>query len=151
MATILIIDDTAILAELIASMLSTAGYQARCTAGAREALELAHAQRPDLVLLDPRSEGGGGMRFLRALRADAKLAAIPVVVLTGASDRAILLEVAKLGVRHYLLKSKASVKELLDRVGQCIRAEPPTVLPSSARAEPTKVASPAKARKTPGK
>ncbi len=124
MATILIMDDTAILAELIADKLVTAGYQTRWTAGAREALELVRSQRPDLVLLDPASEAGAGMRFLQALRADAQLAALPVVVLTGAMDRAVLLEAARLGVRHYLLKSKAPVKELLDRVGQCILAQP---------------------------
>jgi HD-like signal output (HDOD) protein len=108
------------------------------------------------VLLDPASEAGAGIRFLQALRADAKLANVPVVVLTGSTDRAPLLEAARLGVRHYLLKSKAAVRELLDRVDQCVRAQSPKPVgvksPSSAAplpegsagVQPVKVALPAK-------
>jgi HD-like signal output (HDOD) protein/DNA-binding response OmpR family regulator len=119
MASILIVDDMAILKELIAAALSAAGYTARCAGGARDALESARTSRPDVVLLEPAAGDGGGMRFLRALRADPNLSRVPVIVLTAVSGRVHVLEAARLGVTDYVLKARSSVKDLLDRVARC--------------------------------
>src|SRR5947207_13263671 len=97
-ATILIVDEMAILRELIAAALTSAGYMVRTAGGAREALESARTQTPTLVLLEPATGGGEGLKFFKAMRAHPVLTGVPVVVLTSSVDRQLIMAAAKLRV-----------------------------------------------------
>ena len=60
---------------------------------------------PELILLDFEMPGMNGPKVLEALREDKKTAQIPVVFLTGHSDRDSVMEVMKMRPQGYLLKS----------------------------------------------
>ncbi|MBQ9384697.1 MAG: response regulator [Ruminiclostridium sp.] len=60
---------------------------------------------PDLILLDFEMPVMNGPKVLEALRADKKTAQIPVVFLTGHSDKDSVMEVMKMRPQGYLLKS----------------------------------------------
>ena len=116
MITILVVDDMPIFRDPIAAALRLAGYQTTAASNGLEALATARANRPDLVLLDLAMPVMDGLTCLRAIRADAALVNVPVILLTAMSEKRQVLEAAKLGVKDYLLKSRFSLTDLLTRV-----------------------------------
>ncbi len=93
-ASILIVEDEAIVAADLANKLEQLGYAIRgATASGEEAVVLARTRRPDLVLMDIRLEGRmDGVEAAEQIRRECDL---PVIYLTAHSDRATL-ERAKL-------------------------------------------------------
>jgi CheY-like chemotaxis protein len=81
--TVLVIDDEPDLTEMIRAALEEDGY--RVLAAVDEAaLEVARAQRPDLILLDLAMPGIDGVEMLERLRAEGASASIPVVAMSAA-------------------------------------------------------------------
>lgn len=116
MSKILIVDDMAIVRDPIAAALQQAGYETLCATNGREALELALAQHPDLILLDISMPVMDGMSCLIALRQDQATNDTPVLMLTETTARDVVAQAAKLGVQGYLLKSTFSLDEMLAQV-----------------------------------
>jgi HD-like signal output (HDOD) protein/DNA-binding NarL/FixJ family response regulator len=116
MTRILVVDDMALVREPIAAALQAAGYQTLSAADGRTAMNLIHAQAPDLIILDLSMPVMDGMSVLESLRGAAATAKTPVILLTGSGDRNKVMQAAKLGVQGYLLKSQFSLTELLSRV-----------------------------------
>jgi HD-like signal output (HDOD) protein/DNA-binding NarL/FixJ family response regulator len=113
--TILIVDHTTILKDLLAIALRALGYNVLTATTGAEALKIARESRPNLVILEP-AVADDGLRFLRALRADPPLTAMPVVILTAIADRKCVLETARLGVQAYMLKGRTSGADLLAKI-----------------------------------
>jgi DNA-binding response OmpR family regulator len=130
MNRILIVDDQALVREPIAATLSGAGYQTFTAAGGNEGLAKAAEHLPDLILLDLSMPDMSGLEVLKSLRKGAATSTIPVILLTASADRAHVLEAAGLGVRDYLLKSKFSVSDLLNRVAKYLTSKQPRPLNS---------------------
>ncbi len=83
----LVVEDDAAVRQNLAHALRNAGYPVATAANGREALQLVHAGGPPLViLLDLLMPVMDGWEFLVALRDDARMDSIPVVVLTAVSD-----------------------------------------------------------------
>jgi CheY-like chemotaxis protein len=81
---ILVVDDDADIRDVIVLLLGTLGYAAQAAADGEAAIEhLSGPDLPGLILLDLMMPRMNGEAFLRLLRADARLAAIPVVILSG--------------------------------------------------------------------
>jgi aryl-alcohol dehydrogenase-like predicted oxidoreductase/CheY-like chemotaxis protein len=79
---VLIVDDFADALEIYGSYLTYRGYRVLTASTGADCIELARTHRPDLILLDIRMPVMTGIEALRLLRADAALAAVPVVALT---------------------------------------------------------------------
>ena len=116
MSTVLVVDDMPIFRDPIAASLRLAGFETLCAADGAAALALARVRRPDVVLLDVSMPVMDGFAFLRDLRRDPRLADVPVILLTAASDRKFVTEAGRMGVKDYLLKSRFSLVDLLARV-----------------------------------
>jgi diguanylate cyclase (GGDEF)-like protein/PAS domain S-box-containing protein len=71
---------------------------------ARAGLNCLHAEAPDLILLDYHLPDMDGGEFLAELAADSGGITVPVVMLTGAQDIAIVVDVMRRGARDYLVK-----------------------------------------------
>ncbi len=82
----------------------SAGTAWRERATASEALALVGRELPDVVLLDHELPGLDGMTVLDRLRADDRLAAVPVIMLTHSSDPELLVEALRRGAHDYLRK-----------------------------------------------
>ena len=83
MACLLIIDDDAGVRGVLKAMLERAGYEVMAACGGAEGLQLAHARRPGLVLLDIEMPGMNGFDVCSLIKTDTALCSIPVIIMTG--------------------------------------------------------------------
>jgi DNA-binding response OmpR family regulator len=85
-ATILVIDDDPNIREALGIHLRNAGYEVQT---AKDGIEGGHAilkSRPDLVITDAQMPHMDGFELVEALRSDASVAYIPVIMLTSETD-----------------------------------------------------------------
>jgi signal transduction histidine kinase/DNA-binding response OmpR family regulator len=100
-STVLVIDDDGAVRDLMARFLGKEGFRVATAPGGEEGLRLARETRPDVITLDVLMPGMDGWSVLAALKADAALADIPVVMLTMLDDRNLGYA---LGAADYLTK-----------------------------------------------
>jgi CheY-like chemotaxis protein len=120
--SVLVIDDDATARELIADHLKAEGFSVATAAGGAEGLRLAKELRPTAITLDVMMPDVDGWSVLAALRQDAELAEIPVIMITIVDEhrRGIAL-----GAAGYL--TKPIDRERLHRLVSRFRAKvPPT-------------------------
>ena len=103
-ATILLVDDLAANRETLAEMLVADGYRLAEAADGPTALRLAVEAPPDLVLLDVMMPGMDGLEVCRRLRADARLAEVPVIMVTALNDEALRLAGLEAGADDFITK-----------------------------------------------
>lgn len=104
MSKIMVIDDDPAGQRLIKLMLSAEGHEVTAASNGIQGLQTATEMVPDLIILDVMLPGLDGFEVCRRLRAGAKTARIPVIMLSGktqASDRETGL---KMGADAYLIK-----------------------------------------------
>jgi len=117
--SVLVVDDEPTIAEVVSRYLERAGYDTRIAPDGTTAIELAAAQRPDLVVLDLMLPGIDGLEVMRRLRERGR-DHIAVILLTAKgeeSDRVIGL---RLGADDYVVKP-FSPAELVARVDAVLR------------------------------
>lgn len=141
MATILVVDDEPLVREALSLALGNNGHRVLCASDGAAALPMIRAERPDAVVLDLNMPAMNGLTVLRAMRDDPATRATPVLLLTGAGDKASIVQAAKLGVHSYMLKASFSLKQLLERVELAVAQGKAKPLPPRAQRE--KAASPA--------
>src|SRR5262249_47308227 len=85
--TVLIVDDEPDIVRLLRVALRPEGFRLLSAHDGETALQLAHAERPSLILMDWNMPGRNGLEVCRALRAetDPQLRDVPVVLLTAQS------------------------------------------------------------------
>ncbi|HYD78961.1 MAG TPA: EAL domain-containing protein [Paucimonas sp.] len=79
MATILIVDDQILNREFLTTLLGYSGHRLLQAADGAEALKIAHAERPDLIVTDILMPHMDGYEFVAQLRADKLIAATPII------------------------------------------------------------------------
>ena len=95
----------------------------------REGLQLAHAKKPDCVLLDYYLPDMNGLEFLAELRNDLGEVPVPVMMLTGADNASVAVEAMKRGAQDYLVKDvNRQYLELLPAVIQHVLRERRTLM-----------------------
>ncbi len=104
--TILIVDDDPDIVELLTIALGHEHVRILSTFDGDEALRLARAERPDLMLLDLRLPVRNGLDVCRTLRADpdARLRATPIVMLTSMTAPEEIAAGFNAGATDYLTK-----------------------------------------------
>ncbi len=101
---ILIVDDVAANRETLRELFATENYQLWEAADGPTALQLAAETPPDLVLLDVMMPGMDGYEVCRRLRADARLAEVPVIMVTAFDDQASRLTGIGSGADDFITK-----------------------------------------------
>lgn len=119
---LLVVEDNAqqraLLREFAADVLPC---QVQEAADGVSALSQARARRPDLVLLDLYVPPCGGINVLHALRADARLSDVPVVVISGSCKPEDLDAATAAGISRFISKPydldvlETTILELLPR------------------------------------
>src|SRR3972149_171984 len=101
MTTLLLIEDTPDLAQVMLRDLESEGYRILHAADGVAALDLFAAQPPDLVILDWMLPKLSGLEVLRRLRQSS---AVPVLMLTARSEEADRVLGLEVGADDYLTK-----------------------------------------------
>jgi len=114
---VLVIDDDAMLAEVVARYLEREGFEVEVCGNGRDGLERALIVLPDLVVLDLMLPGMQGLEVFRRLR---RVAPIPVVMLTARGSEEDRVAGLDLGADDYVAKP-FSPRELTARVKAVLR------------------------------
>jgi two-component system cell cycle response regulator DivK len=114
---ILVVEDNEMNMKLLRDVLFATGYRTlEATTGA-EAVELASANVPDLVLMDIQLPDFDGVQALHRLRANERTAAIPVLAVTAQAMQGDRQEFLAAGFDGYVSKP-VNVRELIGTVQQ---------------------------------
>ena len=104
MEKILIVDDEKDWLRMFSMRLQHEGYQVEAAFDAIQAVKQTIDLKPDLVLLDIIMPAGSGVGVLENLRENVKSFNIPVIVVTGVSDKQTKEAAEKFGISGYFVK-----------------------------------------------
>lgn len=117
--SVLIVDDSAADRALLRTILGRAGYTVHEVARGGDVLERAREVRPHVIILDVNLPDMSGLDVCRAIRADAKLASVPVLILTVRHDDTDVVAGLEAGADEYVAKDSAG-EIVLGRVRRLI-------------------------------
>lgn len=104
MSTVLVVEDTPSELELISSYLRESGYIVISATGAKEALDKAVQQKPDVVVTDVVMPGMNGLELCRSLKKNPLTEKLPIVVCTSKNQELDRLWAMKQGADAYVTK-----------------------------------------------
>jgi DNA-binding response OmpR family regulator len=99
---VLVVDDELFVGELLKEYLSIIGYEVTAVSNGEDALSVIEQSPPNIVILDIRMPGMGGMEVLKAIK--EKNRDIGVIMLSAYGDPETVNEALRLGADHYLQK-----------------------------------------------
>ena len=113
--TILVVDDDPTYLGLVRDWIKD-HYKVAMANSGLQAIKWLGKNHADLILLDHEMPVTTGPQVLEMLRSEHETASIPVIFLTGKSDKASVMQVVDLKPEGYLLKSRMDRNELLDKL-----------------------------------
>jgi DNA-binding response OmpR family regulator len=116
---VLVADDDADVRELVVFRLSRAGYEVITAADGEEAVEVAFARNPDLLVIDVMMPRLDGYEVTERLRASEEFARTPILLLTASVQEAAVERGYEVGADEYV-KKPFSPRELLERVAAAL-------------------------------
>lgn len=102
MSKILVVDDEIKACELVRRFLETKGYGVITSNSGEDALEKVKNEKPDVILLDIRMPGIGGIEILKRIREFDK--DVGVIMVTAVKEEETGKEALKLGADEYITK-----------------------------------------------
>lgn len=117
---VLVVDDSFTTRTLEKGILESNGYRVRVAVDGIEALQVLRAENVDLVITDVQMPRMDGFVLLEAMKADARLSSLPVILVTSMETRADQERGLALGADAYIVKRKFEQRDLLDAVRQLL-------------------------------
>jgi two-component system cell cycle response regulator len=127
-ARILIVEDNPANLELMRYLLHAYGYVTLTARDGEEGLNIARAQSLDLVVCDTRMPGVDGFDFVREIKRDANLRALPVIAVTAAAmvgDRETVLAAGFDGYLAKPIMPETFVQQVAEFLPPQLRRAPP--------------------------
>ena len=118
---ILVVDDDPSIAEMLALLLESEGFEVSVCATGNNALPLFRADRPDLVLLDVMLPGLDGVSVCRLIREESD---VPIIMMSARTDSVDVIAVLEAGADDYVTKPFEN-SVLLARVKARLRRQEP--------------------------
>jgi two-component system, response regulator RegA len=132
---VLVVDDDDVFRNRLCRALVQRNWDASSASSGEEAIEIARERSPDLVLVDLRMPGMGGLDLVQQLRAlDSSMT---IIVLTGYGSIPTTISAMKRGADHYMSKP-ADAEQVLaayESLHSAAEQEIPAMVPSLARVE----------------
>lgn len=116
----LIVDDSRAMRAVIGKMVSDLGVTTTFAANGRDALEQLEAHgRPDFALVDWNMPEMNGFELLLAIRADARYADMPLVMVTTETEMSQVMKALECGANEYVMKPFTAdiLRDKLDMLG----------------------------------
>ncbi|MGR3173088.1 MAG: response regulator [Candidatus Scalindua sp.] len=102
MSKILVVDDEVKSCELLERFLERKGYDVTTSYRGMHALEKVKSKKPDIVVLDIKMPGMGGIEVLRRIREFDK--DVCIIMVTAVNDKSVGMEALKIGADEYVTK-----------------------------------------------
>nr|WP_202811615.1 chemotaxis response regulator CheY [Methylophaga thiooxydans] len=122
---ILIVDDFSTMRRIIKNLLRDLGFNNTLEADdGITALPILEAGGIDFLITDWNMPGMQGIDLLKTVRADEKLATLPVLMVTAETKREQIIEAAQAGVNGYIVKpfTAATLKEKIEKIFERLNA-----------------------------
>jgi two-component system NtrC family sensor kinase len=103
-ATVLVVEDSAVQAEMLRRTVAAAGYEVLAASNGADALALAASRRPAAVVSDVNMPVMNGYELCRRLREMPSLADVPVILLTSLAETADVIVGLNAGADYYVTK-----------------------------------------------
>jgi len=132
-AKVLVIDNDPAVLELVSKVLIAEGHSVSAFGDCEVALFMASSLGVNLIIFDVQMSGFEGLSVLKYLKANPKMGAVPVMILTGRKDPEGVQAVMKLGASDYLTKPLDPAK-LVARVSKILSGSAPATQPQGPRA-----------------
>lgn len=118
--SVLVAEDSITSRMLIKAILESAGFKVKTAVDGLEAFTLLRAEKFDLVVSDVEMPRLNGFDLTARIRADAKLAELPVVLVTALETREDRERGVDVGASAYIVKSRFDQSDLLDAIRRLI-------------------------------
>jgi two-component system, chemotaxis family, chemotaxis protein CheY len=122
---ILVVDDFSTMRRIVKNLLADLGYTNVAEADdGKTAWPMLQQGDFEFVVTDWNMPGMTGIDLLKHIRADARLASLPVLMVTAEAQRDQIIEAAKAGVNGYIIKpfTAVTLKEKIDKIFQRLSA-----------------------------
>ena len=116
---VLLVDEEEEFVTALGERLELRGFQVLTANDGAEALRLVQADPPEVVVLDVRMPGVGGLEVLKQMRSDHPK--IPVILLTGLGSTREGIEGMQLGAFDYLMKP-IQIEKLIENMREATRS-----------------------------
>ncbi|MEW6586165.1 MAG: response regulator [Nitrospirota bacterium] len=110
---VLLVDDEVEFASALAERLQLRNFDVRAASNALEALASINSDTPDVVVLDLKMPGMGGIEILKTIKKIDRT--IEVILLTGHGDRESVQEGMQSGAAEYIMKP-IDIEELISKI-----------------------------------
>ena len=118
--TVLIVEDNELNLKLFTDLLQAQGYRVISTQDGMAALDMARAERPDLILMDIQLPEVSGIDVTKWLKADDELREIPVIAVTAFAMKGDEEKIRASGCEAYISKP-ISVSHFLQTVSEFLK------------------------------
>jgi chemosensory pili system protein ChpA (sensor histidine kinase/response regulator) len=119
---VLVVDDSLTVRKITTRLLSREGFRVESAKDGVDALEKMNDLIPDLVLLDVEMPRMDGFELARVMRADERLRAVPIIMITSRTADKHRNRALELGVNEYLGKPYQE-EQLLDSIAEQLGRE----------------------------
>ena len=115
---VMTVDDSKTMRDMVAFTLRGAGYHVTTAEDGRQAVNLLANEQVDIVITDLNMPNMDGVGLIRALRAQPKFRAVPILMLTTESDPAKKAEGKSAGATGWIVKpfNPEKLVEIVNRV-----------------------------------
>jgi len=128
---VLVVEDEADLQELLRFNLERDGFEVHAADTGEQAVKIASAEQPDLILLDLMLPRMDGLDVCRRLKADPALSRVPIIMVTAKGEDADVVAGLELGADDYITKP-FSPRILMARVRAVMRRQSEESAPEGA-------------------
>lgn len=114
---ILYVEDHSSQREIMKQMLELSGHEVAVARSGEEGIEKTYEWQPDLILMDLRMHGIGGIEATRRLRGDATVAHIPIVILSAWTSRHNKEAALNAGANKFITKP-VRIEEFIEQINE---------------------------------
>jgi DNA-binding response OmpR family regulator len=119
---ILVVDDEINVIRVIAARLKASHYDVVTASDGLYAVQKAHEEKPDLIILDVRMPVGGGKGVFENLRMTSDTMMIPIIFITAYADDELQRTLLEMGAVDVVTKP-FNADELLEKVKKALKEE----------------------------
>jgi len=122
--SVLIADDDPVIRATLLTYLGARGMRVMVAQDSMQAsMASLRAPFPDIVLLDIKMPGGGGMQVLKRIRSSSKTSLMPIIVVSGDTDPNLPIEAKIAGANEFMAKP-IDLEKLYLKICELINIQP---------------------------